>query len=269
MASDLELARDPKTPAEELSRLARGSDAGILARVVSNPNVPPDVFWRLAEAYPTEALSNPSFELFPLEDPQWLKRSRPEALAALMAQLEAPEWFIDQVIRERLPVHEELAKRVRSPKLMWRLLRDHASDKRILYWLARNPHVPLPILEHLAAEHGQDFSTWHNPNVLPYFVEVALETGWFRGSTPLEDLSRLPLLPESQLVRLAAARRPLLRQIAAASPLISEALLERLACDPSPAVREAVAQNARCPEALARRLQREPPTQPVPPPLDP
>jgi len=72
-----DIAADPQATKEEIDELSRNNGwAGDVAAVM-HPNVSKDTFFRLAPTYPLEAIRNPSFPMFLLEDPEawnWIER---------------------------------------------------------------------------------------------------------------------------------------------------------------------------------------------------
>jgi hypothetical protein len=60
---------DPLASPEEIRRLSTAEPA----LAILHPNCPSDVWWRLAETYPTQAIQSPAYQLFLLEEPdRWL-----------------------------------------------------------------------------------------------------------------------------------------------------------------------------------------------------
>ena len=268
--AELERARDAGTPAEALRRLASHSDRRVKAAVAANPNVPPDVLWALAGSFPKQVLNNPSFELLPLEDPQWLRRPGPGVVHGLMSQERAPAWFLEQVFSGPLPLRRHIAERTKSPDVLWRLVRGaHASEQELLETVAENSHLTPSLREHLMVEHDM-VRTVDSPSRQPaYFIEAAFAAGLLEDPSGQSMVDFVGRLPVGQLERFALSTDVRMRLAVASAPSVPPGLLVRLARDPNPLVRDEVARNARCPCSLARRLRQVESQRPRPLPQNP
>ena len=266
---DAELARaqDPGTPAETLRQLGKHPRPEVKAAVAANPNVPPDVLWTLADAFPEQVLGNPGLELLSLEDPLWLHRPHPGVVHRLMNREQAPAWFVEQALSGPLALRRLIALGTKRQDVLWRLARGAlATEKELLAALFNNTHSPASLLEHLLAEQGMAAilpaflgrypTQRERANQPTYFLEAALESGLLEG-LPEEPRQKLfNHLPERHLERLAMSPDVKIRMAVARSSSVPLTLLVRLTRDPSRQVREAVALNARCPQVLSHALRQ-------------
>jgi hypothetical protein len=111
------VAQNTCTPPQLLEELATASDYQIRQAVVSNPNTPTDVLFKLGIEFPSELLENPVFSLLFLENLDLLSQM-PEETAACLLKLESvPDEFIQWGLsRNRLLILLALAMNPKTPR---------------------------------------------------------------------------------------------------------------------------------------------------------
>ncbi len=83
----------PELTAAQLTLLAEHSSSRTRAAVAAHPNTPAAVLGPLAADHPAEVLGNPALKLLRLAQPGLLERWPSDAVLALVAQPQAPDWL--------------------------------------------------------------------------------------------------------------------------------------------------------------------------------
>ncbi len=91
----LEEANDIKTPPERLQEIHKNyPNPEISSALVSNPNTPYDVLWKLGKDFPRELLANPVFDLMLLENPNLLADMPKDTLISLLRLPEIEKSYV-------------------------------------------------------------------------------------------------------------------------------------------------------------------------------
>ena len=128
----IEVAQDETTSPEKLRELANLHDSAVLKKLVVNPNIPPDVFKKLASLFPRQVFNNPAIDLLLLEITDLLSD-------ALMANV------MCTLLKERVAMNmiEYVA---------------NSTDNRLKLAILMNPLTPQYIVEQLAESKNVEIS---------------------------------------------------------------------------------------------------------------
>ncbi len=239
---DLHRARDPRTPADVLARLAASVidrlastprtayEIELRAAIAANANTPLALLARLAIEHTAEVVHNPALLFVLVEDANALTTVFKDALLRLLAHPDVPVDWLHHAARDKQPWVRRAA--ARAPSVPAEAQRALANDP--------DPWVLL------------DLAT--NPRLLPHFLEALAqrEPPPGKGASPLRRaVAANPSAPVHTLERLAEIDS--LLTIVAANPALPAYLFESLAAHEDPLVRAAVASQP----GLSRRLQRQ------------
>lgn len=110
-------AQNENTSPEILTQLATSEDYLTRKYVTANPNTPKQSLLRLGEEYPRELLNNPVFDLFIIEDMEFVKKMPLATLQSLLKQQDVPEFIIEQGCdRAELETQLQLANKITTSK---------------------------------------------------------------------------------------------------------------------------------------------------------
>ena len=206
--SEIEEAKNPKTPAARLLELASLYQEEVSRALTQNPNTPRALLYQLGEEFPDEFLQNPLLQLWSLESPEFLREVPVETLRELSRQEEAPEWLL--VAISLLP-EDPLKELVQE-----------SAPERLLRLCAEHPGEMVKIF---VAIHTSD------PNILTRLTEDP--SPYVR-----KHVARNEQTPSEALEKLALDASPKVRDSVASNNSTPAALLHRLVQDPVQKVRE-------------------------------
>jgi hypothetical protein len=242
-------AADPTTPPARLRELAAsaasdargggaaGARAALLPRVASNPNAPADLVLSLSDRFPEEALANPAWGLWLLEEPALLAGAPLAALIALCASPAAPPPLLRAALaaRDEEPLLTAIARNRAAPVDVLGACAAHAL-RGVREAAALNPASPRALVELLVRAGSTPSLADPRPDEGQRGDGVASGEAQRQGALSGEDASAL--LAAGPYGRLLLGRRR------DAAP---EALARLAAALGEAEVREAVARNERTP----------------------
>lgn len=89
-----QMASDANTAPDILTELATNGDRQTCALVVSNPNTPIKVLYKLGAEFPDEFLENPIWLLLSLENPEYVQTFPLDLLKLLLSRESVPAHFL-------------------------------------------------------------------------------------------------------------------------------------------------------------------------------
>lgn len=123
------VAQNPIADPELLRELAALGQPEVEKQVLTNPNIPPDLFKDLAAKYPQHLWRNPALYLLLLESPDLLLGRMASTLKGLVRRGRIPEIALETLARSQ--------------------------DESLQLAIAMNPHTPTPLLEQLYESSSQ------------------------------------------------------------------------------------------------------------------
>jgi hypothetical protein len=261
-SADPELLRELGNRASKITRKG----------VVSNPNTPTDVLFRLGAEFPRQLLDNPVFSLLLLENPNLIEQIPLTTLQSILKQEDIPVSFLEKAVsRDNQLVLETIAQHPNTPgtvldrvaeKASWlgKYLAQHANtleatlgklarDKNsaVRQSVAKHPNTPGQVLDWLAEDLGMSG------------VRVHEELGFIRriiASNPKTLEKTLERLAEDQMQTMNIGRD--IRLAVAGNHNTPLSVLEKLSKDKHNWIPDVVAVHPKLTENLLLKMKLAP-----------